>query len=866
MSCELIRKKRKRKNRVSTLLPLEYRNISKKRFKELSFDRAYRFYAIAHGIDLENHNFRKVIYDAIFDALENRNGKIHRKDYLNEIEKFYNRYYQVVPTESRAKISDWENYRNSTQYQEFLKYVKQVERLDHRADITVSNALSYLHATKQNKNLIYKTVDDLERTLGLDYIPELWSKSFLWFGVNVLFFHQISFMLKVWKIPVVFDITKLVVMDHVDDFVIDLKVSKDWYEWDFYYDMDAKDKALWYIYDNVIVPTVGETGSVLLAEALRAGTCFALHFAAKTLWTLARFHPAFRVLGVSAYLAEGLKEVLDKSVLAWLGWQIAVEWSLDGYIQMTMKRIGEALYRVVHGEEFSKAWKFAILSSEERYELIEKYFNLYKDILQNIVNYYKADKPVQLRDRIVSQIEEFAKMGIDLGVQERTTKLINYIRNIIKLFEAKWQLYQFYRHAKSEIDLLKYYVSTDIKNYEQKTYQYLQDGTEKSKRAAINALLELVQDSAELASTYTFAKAAEAAFRIPEPDTIIYAKNLLEGVKNTINLNLKYAIDKIAKFAESKKETYEEILYEHYDFHRNVQYNPYLEVEYYTRLVAVGRVRFWSMFKDFSELAVSFDEGIQDAELVLDWEIYIGREGYYLLASHFQNLFFTFPTRLVLIHPALRDIVKTSSEMNNLLFGYLNLFEDAINLLRAMRNVYCFSRDRVNYVPVTVARSGQLRYNLRNRCFSVKQAKKTIKKLINADIIEEIYNRAVTKKIETIALSCFEHALFEHVDSLVEISFANNPARSFESAFEKLALKLFAVNNSVDFTAIDNKSFDLNFNSHFWAYSDKNREILMNKAGSFEHKMRIYLLPSANCTSLKNLFRKSKRSKVICFI
>lgn len=92
MSCELIRRQRKRKNRVSTLLPLRHRDISKVRYKELSWDKAYRFYAIGHGINIENHNFRKVIYDAVFDALENRYGKIHRRDYLNEIEKFYNRY------------------------------------------------------------------------------------------------------------------------------------------------------------------------------------------------------------------------------------------------------------------------------------------------------------------------------------------------------------------------------------------------------------------------------------------------------------------------------------------------------------------------------------------------------------------------------------------------------------------------------------------------------------------------------------------------------------------------------------------------------------------------------------------------------
>jgi hypothetical protein len=898
MPCELKRKKRKRKYRTSTLLPLRYRDISKMRFKELSFDRAYRFYSIGHCIDLENHNFRKVIYDATFDALENKNGKIHRKDYLNEIEKFYNRYYQVVPTEQQFKLRDWDAYRKSTQYQEFLRYVKQVDRLDHRADITVSNALSYLHATKQNKNLIYQTVDDLERALGLDYIPELWSKSSLWFMTNVLFFHQVSFMLKVWKIPVVLDITKLIVMDYGNDFIIDLKTSKDWYDWDFYYNMDPKDKALWYIYDNVVAPSVGESGSVLLAEALKAGTSFALHFATKFLWTLARFHPALRVLGVGAYLAEGLKEVLDKSILAWLGWQIAVEWSLDGYIQMTTKQIGEALYRTVHGEEFSKAWDFAVMSSKERYDSIKKYFNLYKNILHNVVNYYKADKPIQLRDKITSQIEEFSNMGIDLGVQNRTIKLINHIRNIIKLFEAKWQLHKFFEHAKTEYGLIKMGLKLDIDDLKDKTKIYCRDNTNESRKNATLALLEFVDDLSKLRfygfemgvtsdvsrvskncfwyQNKDFARKAQIAHYTYTPAALSQAESLLKS-------DLSYVYDTFEEIclnddAISNFGYYNSYFKSYFDFlgnYDNYYYYAgaylYYNFQAYPQLYypdSVNKPEDW--FDDWvklpKQLRILF-QILVEISVTQDYYYYVGGKRYVSRWVQYYDYWLTndkiiiIPRKITILNPAIVDIVKDLDTLNNILFNYINLYADAKRLIKGMAQAVCFTKNSLVFVPSVLAVNGLLRYSLRNKCFSVKSAKETIKKTVNADIVESIYQKMKQEKEAGKDTKLFRNLFFYGYQESNNFQSWGSTYYSCDSKNESFNTGFFScIDKFVRLNPVDDNSFDLDFIAYYWVPES-------SAYARYNHPLRVYLLPSGACPpNQRKIFKKSKRSKVVCFI
>jgi hypothetical protein len=862
MACEFVRKRKKRRYLSTTTLPLKHRGISKKRYRSLLFDRVYRFYSLAHGIDLENHNFRKVIYDAVYDALENKNGKIHRRDYFNEIQKFYDKYYSTVPPSEQAKLSDWNRYRSSTQYQEFLNYVKGLDKLEHRVDVTISNALSYLNARHQNRNLIYEAVETVEQKLGLNYIPELWSKGSLWFITNVLFFHQISFMFKVWKFPVVIDVTKFVAKDLEDEIDIELKHTKDWFDSKFYYDLSNDEKLFFNIYNHVIAPSVGETGSVILADLLRAGTSWAMHWGARALWVLARFHPGLRVLGAGAYLFEGLAQVLDRSILAWLGWQIAVEWSLDGWIQMTTNRLGETLYRHLNGEDWKKAWKFSLLSPRERYQLVQQYFGLYRDIIENIVNYYRSDKPVQLRNMIERKIKEFSDLGIDLGVQERTTKLLNKIRNILKLFEAKYQLHQLYQNAKAEYGHLKNFLRMDMEDYVQKSKVYCQTNTEKDRISASLALCELLNDSMKFKVQLSLIQCLGKLFHACDPTSAVYIAQLLHHLQKNSYSYLDDVYYEFIDICSDKKKLlefqygngfYKKLYDEGLDLH--VTLNCYFSVD--------SKPVTYTECEDFSDLIFSYEECPIMIRFGLLWWVYAfircGRTKQYFYFEHDNNQKMFIPDKILLINPAIKDILKDPETLNTLVFGYLNLYRDAYYLLHALSDEYCFSKNVINYVPATIARSGLLRYSLRNRCFSVQNAKQTIKRLIHADVVEEIYNRMkqaeTTKMFHNVFISGF-------TDHYALYTVYEDPPGSGEFHREEITSykkSVLSMDKYITLEPIDNVSFKLKFALNIHHPKE-------DECKKYEHDMKIYLLPKTACKPVQKPLKKSKRSKIICFI
>ncbi len=301
----------------------------------------------AHNLQVEDVVFRKITYDAIYDALQNGNGKIHAKGFLKEYENFMKEWNEKY-FHLNEKIADWENYRKSTNYAEFLATIRQINRLDRRIQITTDNALAYMYSKWQKGYTIGEKFVELEKKLKLDLIQKAWSKSWLWLATTILVFDANN----LYASTLGRSETKIVEWDKETQEAIKVYTTR-WYE-----RKDLKlsefEKTLFKVYENIIVPVSGELGSVAVAEIARRGTCHALLHIARALTSVARFHPTLRLLSWGATLIDALRYILDNSILAWLGWQIAIEWQVDGTIQAFMQ---EAIKYIYAGLTGAKIWK-----------------------------------------------------------------------------------------------------------------------------------------------------------------------------------------------------------------------------------------------------------------------------------------------------------------------------------------------------------------------------------------------------------------------------------------------------------------------------------------------------------------------------
>jgi hypothetical protein len=83
-----------------------------------------------------------------------------------------------------------------------------------------------------------------------------------------------------------------------------------------------------------------------------------------------------RGISTASKILEFAATFLDKSILAWLGWQIGVEWALDGAIQKVLTEFGKYLYTAITGEPVKKGY---YLDSELKE--ISEAVNLYLKLL-----------------------------------------------------------------------------------------------------------------------------------------------------------------------------------------------------------------------------------------------------------------------------------------------------------------------------------------------------------------------------------------------------------------------------------------------------------------------------------------------------
>jgi len=394
--------KRRRKNITKYKLPLTHRYISRKHYLRETVYKAWEYHLAVHNLQVPDITFRKIIYDAVYDALPNRFAKNHYQDFLTEYTKFNEYFYQYFPSEAE-KIADWEAYRQSEDYQKFLERVRDIRRLDHRLDITVNNAFAYMYAKYQKGFKIAETYEEIERALRLDIIEKAWSKKWLWTVAMITVFDPINLYAQTHGQD------KYIVRDidweHQE--AIKIYITPWWERKDI--DMLEPMRKMSWIYDNIVATVVGELASPVVAEIARRVTVTSLVHITKALLTVSTYHPTLRYLTYGAELVGSLAQILNRSVLSFLGWQIAVEWPADGFIQHFMQ---EALKFVYTSATGINVWDLTNGKGTNFYDfesvlklLIKQYTHRFDNNEYEIIRAYKRTCPDKARE-ILTRIEK----------------------------------------------------------------------------------------------------------------------------------------------------------------------------------------------------------------------------------------------------------------------------------------------------------------------------------------------------------------------------------------------------------------------------------------------------------------------------
>jgi len=460
--------KSKREKNSKFKLPFEARNIDKVQYFNDTFINALKFHFFAHDLTVPYPVARKVLYDIWYDALKNSNDKIHKKNIELEYSKYLD-YFNEHLKQYHDYVKDWEAYRKSELYQETIRTLQEIHRTDHRLKIATDFALAYLYAKYQTRHRYETIITKVEEVLHLDVIPRVWSKTSFWLAMQLLVFDPSNLYANTIGNNKVY----VSEFDKIKEEAIKIYTTP-WYERE-----DVKLSKKWrnvaLVYHELIVPLVGEIGSVSLAEAARRGTVISLIHLANALANLATLHPAMRAVSTVSKILEFAATFLDKSVLAWLGWQIGVEWALDGTIQKVLNEFAKYLYTAITGEKIKKGY-YTDNELKEVSKAVEMYLKLLKgsgyiDGTDKKLQQWYESASLKLRylfDKIVKTIEVKEAMFNQLRKarlkaiekQELTEKSFKYVcdpsaNNFVRTINEAIRLYfEKFEHYRKYIDLI----------------------------------------------------------------------------------------------------------------------------------------------------------------------------------------------------------------------------------------------------------------------------------------------------------------------------------------------------------------------------------------------------------------------------
>ena len=322
-------------------IPWWLKQLSRKAFYNKTLDKAYKIVRDLYNLNIEDITFRKIVYDAAYDALKNFKGNITYKHLETEYIKFLQTYQTLLNSNAvKPKLEDWNNYRNSSNYQIFLENLCRIKRFDHRLQASLDHALSYMIAKYQTKDLS-ETFEIWERRLKLDNIEKIWSKTWVWIVANTLVFTVADVLANTYEKRNNGDYNFFIPYNQYE-----MHTLKNWWQTDFSYAPKTWQTTT-LITKELIIPLIGEVGSVALAEATRRSVVLSLVHLAKAISTISIAVSPARVASSILLTAAG---ILNKSVLAWLGWQITVEWTLDTEIQKVATAFFDKVRFLLTGE------------------------------------------------------------------------------------------------------------------------------------------------------------------------------------------------------------------------------------------------------------------------------------------------------------------------------------------------------------------------------------------------------------------------------------------------------------------------------------------------------------------------------------
>jgi len=456
MACKI------RVNITKYKLPFNHRWLNKSWYLQQTLYKAWRFHLYAHNLQVEDVVFRKIVYDAIYDSLINEYDKVRHKDFLNEYAKFQ-AYWNEHFTELNDRIVEWENYRQSGKYQYFLEQLKHIRRFDKRVQAALDNALAFMYARFQKKFVIAETLEKIEKKLGMDVWQKAWSKKWLWFAAYMLVFDACDLY------AATLGKTKHVIRDYDAELGEVLKVNIErWYERKELA-VDYRVKMLMKTYENVIIPIVGEVGSVALAEAARRGTCIALLHAARMLANFAISDPRLKLLTWGAELLGSLAQILNNSVLAWLGWQIGVEWTLDATIQSFLNEAIKHVYATFTGKNIWKIehwvdWGLFDLACYYQYlKYVNGTIRADQQEIIDLVYQQGSDKQKQILDRIAKTIQVAQTLyNFKKFFYQTERKFLDEAKNLLDAAMYREEDFYFWQQQSLNKHLLEGYIKQKI--------------------------------------------------------------------------------------------------------------------------------------------------------------------------------------------------------------------------------------------------------------------------------------------------------------------------------------------------------------------------------------------------------------------
>jgi hypothetical protein len=474
---------RERNSRLK--LPYNARGIDKVQYFNDTFINALKYHFFAHDLAVPYPVARKVLYDVWLDALKNSNDKIHKKSIESEYQNYID-YFNIKLTQYHDYVKEWEAFKKTDLYQETIQTLSEIQRTDHRLSIATDYALAYIYSKYQQRYDYTKLIQSVESALHLDIIPKVWSKTSFWIAVQLLVFDAD----KLYANTIGNNQVYISQYDPITGDAIKVYITP-WYERNEYISNDFF-KGMAAFYHDVIIPFMGEVGSVGLAEAARRGTVISLLHLSRAVLSLAMWHPALRGVQTLSKLFEFASVFLDKSILAWTGWQISIEWSLDGSIQYYLAAFARYLYEQITGIPIKKG-DFTYQELRELHEAIDLYLKLLNgsgyidgsDV--KLANWYNNaslklkqmfDKIIQvinIKERIYSLLKE-AKLKKS-EKEEILSKTFNYLcirdaNSFVKMLNELTSLY----FEKFENALEAFSLIDTSQEYSKMMYSYYNEG------------------------------------------------------------------------------------------------------------------------------------------------------------------------------------------------------------------------------------------------------------------------------------------------------------------------------------------------------------------------------------------------------